>query len=287
MSLKTNAAPSAVVAEYAADRIRERADAAIGPIWSLSVETLREGNRAKALAGFSDEELAALADPAAAADGDLPGEDETAEGEAADESEQPSDSTQEGGDASPKADASEPERPTDKLFVLTIRGEANGYVVSGVEYDAILHRVGRRIKSEPCELSVVGESAFTLLCELFSPVALFDVDRKNGEVVTLRFRGSQLPQRAAAPNWTPPDSVLLPVLIRTTREGGIAENGIQEAPWTYFLLEDEAPTSGETAAPEVSSEDIAAEEQTRCRTDFAKRRECQRRRRPKRCGAAR
>ena len=185
--------------ERVAEHLSQRADSSIGPIWDLRVEPLGSGERVSALRGYSDDELLDRA----------------------------SDGANEGAD------------PVDKLIVVTIEETLEGFVLKGVECDPLLEHVGRRRTSPPCDLRNVPEEAFRLLLEVFSPVAMFEVDRETHEHATLSFRGARLPRRPGAPIWGEPNDVLLPVLRRTDREGNVVENGVQEAPWTYFLFADD------------------------------------------------
>jgi len=133
--------------------------------------------------------------------------------------------------------AQDEDQPCDKLIILKLVETAAGVVVSAVECDTLLERVGGSQSAPSCELSAARETAFDLLCQVFSPVALFDVDRETGDTASLAFRGSQLPAREGAPQWAETGDILLPILRRTDREGSVVEDGVQAAPWTYLLLD--------------------------------------------------
>lgn len=212
----TETLPSAGVAERVASHVAERAEAAIGPIWNLSVTPATGDQRLATLRGFSADELLTLPVGSANRESEEAGEgEETTAG-----------------------------ATWDKLIVITIREDLTGFTVAGREADRLLQRVGEEQTLAVASESRIAEAVFALICDLFSPVATFEVDRATGEAATLSLRGSQLPARDGAPDWVEPGDVLLPILRRTNREGEVVEDGIQEAPWTYFQVSGPADENG-------------------------------------------
>lgn len=136
------------------------------------------------------------------------------------------------------------EKPCDKLITVLISEGGAGFSVRAVECDPLLEIVGEPLRLPEAPLEGIGDAAFAAVVEVFSPVALFEVERgrKSDGNAKLSFRGSGLPGRPGQPRWATAGRVLLPVLRRTDREGRVVEDGILAAPWTYFLL------TGETAA---------------------------------------
>lgn len=131
------------------------------------------------------------------------------------------------------------ERKLDKVIVVTVKESPQGFFLSAIESDPLLQRSSERLVSGPYPLSAVPEAAFALMLDAFQPLAVFDLDKKTGGA-TISFRGSQLPRKPGAPDWGQPGDILLPVLRRTDREGSVAENGIQAAPWTYLEITEPA-----------------------------------------------
>ena len=133
--------------------------------------------------------------------------------------------------------AQDPDKPCDKLIVVSLVESVAGVAVAAVECDTLLERVGLKQSAPLCELIATSETAFDLLCQTFSPVALFDVDRETGDTASLAFRGSQLPARQGAPRWAKTGAIFQPILRRTDRDGAVVEDGVQPAPWTYLVLD--------------------------------------------------
>lgn len=192
------------LADHVASHLSERADAAIGALWDMTVEPLGGAERLAALRGLSDEEL--------------------------------------------RVAAKDEERPCDKLIVISIRETVDGVTATAVECDPILEVVSEPVTSPPRPLHAAAESAFAMACEVFSPVASFEVDRgSNGGGAVLAFRGARLPRRPGLPQWATPGRVLAPILRRTDREGNVVEDGIRQVPWTYFVIAES--TEDDTGVP--------------------------------------
>ena len=128
----------------------------------------------------------------------------------------------------------------DKLMLLSVREGPLGFIVEGVEYDLYLRRLGPPLRRELATSQGVLESVFQMACDLFSPVAIFTINRENRDLATLSFRGVELPAPESAPQWFAPGDVFLPMLRRTDRDGVSPVDGVQTAPWTLLQVTDVA-----------------------------------------------
>ncbi len=80
----------------------------------------------------------------------------------------------------------------------------------------------------------MGEAAFHLLTEAFSPVAVVEALGEKDDRVRLKFRGGALPRRSADEPFVAAGDPYVPLLRRTDRNGMLAKNGITEIPWTLL-----------------------------------------------------
>lgn len=227
LAVDTFSLPSHEVAQSVSDHIQQRVDATIGANWNLEVEILPPQQKFGALQRQPAEWLTSHEDSSQAL-------------------QQPAEQIE-------KADAQiagneQAARKPDKRVLLVVRETALGVVIAGAEQDTLLERVGRSQQLPPCEYSAAPEAAFTLLTQLFSPVATFSVVGDKKDDVELVFRGSALPQKSAAEPPVTEGSILLPILRRTDRDGTVAEQGIQEVPWTYLLVSGKAKSDGIASA---------------------------------------
>ena len=138
----------------------------------------------------------------------------------------------------------------DKQVWLSVRATPWGYELAGREYDRHVRRWSATLRSRTRQRDAVAEQLFALLRRVVAPLAQFQVDRENDELMLLAMRGAALPRRSEGFQWVDPDEVFLPILRRTTREGDVVENGIQAVPWTYIELvrgDDAPPAAGQLA----------------------------------------
>jgi hypothetical protein len=135
--------------------------------------------------------------------------------------------------------AAEPAKPSDmpkekdKLLLLFVQSQADGFKLCAREYDQYIERWGAVIERECRQTSTVPEQLFTLAWQTVSPLAQLEFDAKENRL-TLKPRGGALPRSAEAPPWAKPGDVFLPLVRRTSRTGQILEKGgISAIPWTY------------------------------------------------------
>lgn len=122
----------------------------------------------------------------------------------------------------------------DKLMWLAVVAQPQGYALSCREFDVFTQRWGpRHVRLVP-QRRFVGEAAFQLLVESFSPVALVRALGEKDQRVQLVFRGGALPLKSTAELFVAPGDPYLPLLRRSDRSGQLAKNGLTEIPWTLL-----------------------------------------------------
>ncbi|MEX2169308.1 MAG: hypothetical protein WD851_08355 [Pirellulales bacterium] len=131
----------------------------------------------------------------------------------------------------------------DKLVVLVISADGQGYRVRCKAYDTLLRLWTSTFDYEQGDLHRVPETAFWALRETFAPVAYFQSDPGDDQQVVVSWKGSALPAKDNSAAWIGPGDILLPVMRRTNRDGSPVENGIQQVPWTYLQMSAEESES--------------------------------------------
>jgi hypothetical protein len=122
----------------------------------------------------------------------------------------------------------------DKLLLLSVRRNADGYQLSGREYDRTVERWGMPITRECRQQRAVTERLFELVWQTVAPVTQLEIDGKNSRRVVLRPRGGMFPIAGAEMQWAKPGDVYLPLLRRTTRGGKLVKDSVQAIPWTFI-----------------------------------------------------
>jgi hypothetical protein len=122
----------------------------------------------------------------------------------------------------------------DKLVLVTVNWNPDGYSLAAREYDTFVQRWGTPIRRHARQPAALPEQVFAILCHAVAPVAQFELVPDDDKHVTLRPRGSQLMRGAPAEPWIKPGEVFLPIFRRTTRGGQLVENGIQPVSWTFL-----------------------------------------------------
>jgi hypothetical protein len=122
----------------------------------------------------------------------------------------------------------------DKLVLITVQWNPEGYSLVAREYDTFVQRWGRPMRRQSRQPAALPEQIFALLCQAVAPLAHFEVVPNDDKHVNLRPRGAELMRGASAEPWTRPGDVFLPIFRRTTRGGQLVENGIQPVPWTFI-----------------------------------------------------
>ncbi|WP_442481403.1 hypothetical protein [Aeoliella sp. SH292] len=135
-------------------------------------------------------------------------------------------------------------REFDKLIVLQLKESKIGFEVLAQEYDSLLEKWGPIWRATTREGAELPELAFSQVCEAFTPMATFRVNREDPTKVELQFRGSKLPRVEGQSELVSPGQVMRPYLRRTDRDGLPVEDGIQPVAWTYLTLDEgESPTA--------------------------------------------
>jgi hypothetical protein len=138
----------------------------------------------------------------------------------------------------------EARRGFDKLIILQLKESKVGYEVRAQEYDCLLEKWGPTWQATTREGAELPELAFNQLCQAFTPMATFRVNREDPTKVELQFRGSKLPRVQGQSELVSPGQVMRPYLRRTDRDGVPVEDGIQAVAWTYLMLnEGDSPTA--------------------------------------------
>lgn len=225
LAVDTKSVPRDLAARKVAEHIQQRADATVGAMWNVNIHVLGVGATMDALATSPADWLRSNPEITLSM--------KTGSGE----------------DAVDQSQGSEVRKTKpDKRILITLRETGLGIIVGGAEQDMLLERVGRPQKQEPCEVRMAPEAAFTLLTDVFSPVATFQVTGDKKEDVELVFRGSSLPRKPAAEPPVEEGAIMLPVLRRTDRDGTVAEEGIQIVPWTYLMVANSGAGEGDSNA---------------------------------------
>lgn len=135
-------------------------------------------------------------------------------------------------------------REFDKVIVLQLKESKIGFEVLTQEYDCLLEQWGPIWEASTREGVELPELAFNEVCQAFTPMATFRVNREDLTKVELQFRGSKLPRVDGQSELVSPGQVMRPYLRRTDRDGLPVEDGIQAVAWTYLTLnEGDSPTA--------------------------------------------
>ena len=198
------------VAKEMPSYLKERVDAAIGPAWSWTLEIPAGAARHRV-----------FADILSPIDAEYPSGIESATGARAAES---------------RVSREPPEFPADrdKLLLLTVRSTPLGYEIAAREFDRYLQRWGPAMQRVCRQNAVLPEQLFWLTWRAVSPLVQVELDPDDEHSVNLHPRGAALPRRSDEVRWAMPGDVFLPYLRRTTREGELVPNGIQQVPWTFI-----------------------------------------------------
>jgi hypothetical protein len=127
---------------------------------------------------------------------------------------------------------------TDKCLLLAVRATPTGYELVGREYDFYVQRWSEGIRRQCRQRSALPEQLFQLARETVGTLAQLRLDPDDDQRVILVPRGVDLPHRSVDLQWIQAAEVLVPIWRRTTREGEVVQDGIQQVPWTYLEAED-------------------------------------------------
>jgi len=126
----------------------------------------------------------------------------------------------------------------DKLVLVGVRYQPEGFVLSAREFDRYVERWSLPIRRMCRQEQGLLEQLFVLLSQVVAPLARFELVPDHEEQVLLLPRGAAL---AHANNDEPGcerGAVFLPILRRTTRSGELISGGIQAVPWTFIEVVD-------------------------------------------------
>lgn len=127
-------------------------------------------------------------------------------------------------------------RDFDKVIVILVTESKTGFRIASQEHDCLLESWGPMWHADSRDGGAMEELAFAMMRQAFTPMATFRVDRENREVVQMQFRGAKLPATGDQSVVTAAGQVYRPYLRRVDRNGQPVENGIQQVPWTYLVL---------------------------------------------------
>ena len=128
----------------------------------------------------------------------------------------------------------------DKWMLLTVTAVPVGYLIRCREWDAYVRRWGSLRQRTLSQQSLLAESCFQLMREVFAPLAVVhpmsgdDGQSSTSKQVVVQFKGSQLASEPVEQLFLHPGDVYQPLLRRTDRSGDLLE--VSEVPWTYLVL---------------------------------------------------
>lgn len=123
----------------------------------------------------------------------------------------------------------------DKVILLGVRFADDRYLVVGREFDCQTRRWGTPIRLEVRQTALFEDGLFRGLLRAFSPIAriAYDADRN----LTLIPRASAIQPFAEDVQFFTPGAICQPIVRRNDRDGNPRENGIQEVPWTFLIVD--------------------------------------------------
>jgi hypothetical protein len=136
----------------------------------------------------------------------------------------------------------------DKVLLLTVEADHQGYALACREFDAYLRQWGAVVRSRTAQRIALPRRAFALLRNTFAPLATIGSDPDQPELATLQFKGQRLANSTDEPRFAVPGDVFEPLRVRTTSTGEIAENGVAPIPWTYLTAAEPLEDVGWQAA---------------------------------------
>ncbi len=131
----------------------------------------------------------------------------------------------------------------DKVLLLRVDSQIDGWRVGAREWDAATCRLGPEVVRSVPQPARLRDLAIGVLFEAFRPLARIErVEAgEKGQYAVLRVRAGALPARDPDLQWVHPSQVFCPVLRRDDREGQLRRNDDgeavlpQPAPWTFLV----------------------------------------------------
>jgi len=125
-------------------------------------------------------------------------------------------------------------RESDKLFLLRVRAQMAGFVVTVRELDCrscTWRSVPSRQVVQP---ERIADECFAVIADAFSPVVRIEMPK--GREAEVRVRAGGLITSELSPSHIHDDDVLLPIIRRNDRVGEPLKGGIQVLPWTFLTI---------------------------------------------------
>lgn len=123
----------------------------------------------------------------------------------------------------------------DKVLILAISADPNGFLVRARDYDLRTITWSTPAEAHVSHLTLLADAAFDTVWKAFAPIAQIDVDGKHN--IFLRPRAGGLPLRDPTLHLAAPGDLFRPVIRRLDRQGRTAEGGVQTVPWTFLTVE--------------------------------------------------
>jgi len=121
----------------------------------------------------------------------------------------------------------------DKLFLLLVSGDRQGYQLVARELDVRTRSWGSVNTASVHALGRVSQQAFELLVRSFAPLAA--VESVDAKTAALRLRAARLRPRDPTLHWSREGDIFRAVARQSNRDGTL--RGIQEIPWTVLRVE--------------------------------------------------
>lgn len=133
----------------------------------------------------------------------------------------------------------------DKFVQFYLSSDPLGFDAQAREFDGYLRRWGPPHRDRIVQRSALEEACFALLTRALSPLARIEVDPDDPDRVRLQFKAHEIPRRTDEPPIAR-ETILAPMLRRTTRTGQLHSKGVNPVPWTLIVADahDEQGWSG-------------------------------------------
>ncbi|MHB8897565.1 MAG: hypothetical protein ACYC6Y_02330, partial [Thermoguttaceae bacterium] len=121
----------------------------------------------------------------------------------------------------------------DKVTLVTIVREANGFRLAARELDVRTRRFSAVVEKNVPQAALLSDALFTAVTEAFAPLAA--IQASDGEKVELRLRAGRLTARDTSLPTVQPGMVFVPIVRYDDRDGNPKK--ILPLPWTYLAVE--------------------------------------------------
>jgi len=122
----------------------------------------------------------------------------------------------------------------DKLFLLSLRDELTGLIITARELDCRTRLWQPLVARHVTQPGRVADEAFAALRDAFVPFGR--IESAKGKEAVVRVRADGLIVGEASPARIADGDVLVPIIRRNDRLGEPLDNGIQQAPWTFLTV---------------------------------------------------